>query len=233
MSALLLKAEMRDKNVSNKTLRNSRTIPGELYGHKIKNQSVSVPLADFSKVYKEVGENILIDLAIEKQAPIKVLIHDITRDVETHVVEHIDFYQVNMNEKITTEIPIVFTGESDAVKILGGVLITQIESIPVKCLPSELVREFTIDLGVLTDYSKRISLSDIQGIPDSMEVLRDMDSTVALVSAPRVIVEDIIEETTDEAVTEDGVVEKEGEKKEGEESKGTENSEEKLDIKKE
>ena len=204
MSNIVLTAKKRDTASSVRALRKDRSIPGVLYGHGVENKILAVEAADFNKIYKEAGDSMVVDLTIEKETPIPVLIRDISRDVETHEVEHVDFYQVNMNEKLTTDIPVTFTGEAPAVKTLGGVLITQIESIPVRCLPKDLVREFIVDLGSLTDFTKRISLSDISGIPESMEILRDMDSTVVLVNAPRVVAK---EEAEVEAEGEAGLAE--------------------------
>lgn len=207
MSEIVLNAKNRETSTSVNELRKKNIVPAVLYGHGIKNKNLSVTLSEFNKAYRQAGESMLVDLVVEKEAPVKVLIHDTSRDVETHTVEHIDFYQVNMNEPITTDIPIVFSGVAPAVKTLGGILITQLDSIPVKCLPKDLVKAFIVDLSVLTDFNDKISIEDIKDIPESMEVLREKDSTVALVSAPRVVTKSA-EETADEEAVEAGNAEK-------------------------
>lgn len=222
MSTIELKVTTRDLKTSVKELRSKRFVPGVLYGHGVDNTSITVALNDFVKAYKQAGESTLVDLIVDDAKPVKVLVHAIERNVETNIAEHVDFYQVNMNEKLHADIPVIFDGESSAVKGQGGTLITQIESIPVKCLPGDLVDAFHIDISVLDDFSKRLLISDIPNIPETMEVLRPMNSAVALVAPPRVVeVDTVVEEATDgEEATEgaEGEV-KEGEVKEGEAAK--------------
>ena len=217
MSTIELKVTTRDIKESVNDLRKKRFVPAVLYGHGIENQSITVALSDFVKAYKQAGESTLVDLVVGDSNPVKVLVHAISRDVETNVAEHVDFYQVNMKEKLHADIPVVYEGDASAVKEQGGTLITQIQSIPVKCLPSDLVDSFTVDISVLDDFSKRILLSDIKNIPDSMEVLRPMESVVALVAAPRVAeVEVTMEEVAEGEEGEETSAEDEGEEKEGE-----------------
>jgi len=215
MPILELKANTRDKDTSLTDLRKNRRVPAVLYGHNIKNQSIDVAVSEFVKVYKQAGESTLLDLVIGDTKPVKVLVHAIARNVETNTPEHIDFYQVNMAEKLHADIPIIFEGDSPAVKAQGGTLITQTSSIPVKCLPEDLVDAFKVDIGVLDDFSKRIHISDIKNIPETMEVLKPMDQAVALVAPPRVVEVDtpVVSETEEgeDAETEEGEAPAEGE----------------------
>ena len=226
MSTIELKATTRDIKESLKELRKKFFVPGVLYGHGIENKSITVALNEFVKAYKKAGESTLVDLIIDEGRPAKVLVHAISRNVESDVPEHVDFYQVNMNEKLHADIPIIFDGDAPAVKTQGGTLISQIESVPVKCLPGDLVDAFHVDITVLDDFTKRILISDIKNIPDTMEVLRPSSSAVALVAPPRVmevdvIPEDVAVEDGEEASAEgaDGDKSAEGAAKEGEAAK--------------
>ena len=225
MSTLELKATIRDAKTSVNDLREKRFVPGVLYGHGIENKSITVALNEFTKTYKQAGESTLVDLVIGEDKPVKVLVHAISRNVETNIAEHVDFYQVNMNEKLHADIPVVFEGAAPAVKAQGGTLIVQIESIAVKCMPADLVDSFKVDISVLTDFTKRILISDIPNIPESMEVLRPMTAAVALVAPPRVVEVDVIpeKEVEGDAPEEEGDEEKapeaEGEKEAAETAK--------------
>ena len=156
MSTIELKATIRDTKESLKDLRANFCIPAVLYGHGIENKSITVSLGEFVKAYKKAGESTLVDLIVGDEKPAKVLVHAISRDVETNTPEHIDFYQVNMDEKLHAEIPVIFDGDAPAVKAQGGTLISQINSVPVKCLPGDLVDAFHVDISVLDDFTKRI-----------------------------------------------------------------------------
>ena len=75
--------------------------------------------------------------------------HDIQRNAVTGDIIHIDFYKVNMKEKIKTAIPIVEIGEAPAVVDLEGALINNRDEVEVECLPGDLIPEIEVDISVL------------------------------------------------------------------------------------
>lgn len=185
-------------------IRKSGFIPAVLYGHGIKNRSISVPVHTFSNIYKQAGENTLIDLTIGKESAQKVIIHDIQHDPLTEKLIHVDFYQVRMDEKITTEIPLKFIGESPAVKEHGAVLIKVRDAIQIECLPNDLIPEIHIDLSVLRTLEDNIRIKDVP-LPKTIHVLDDPDESIALVTAQKVEEEPItapVQETTPAETTE-------------------------------
>jgi large subunit ribosomal protein L25 len=97
---------------------------------------------------------------------------------------HADFYQVRMTEKLETEIPLRFVGESPAVKDLEGNLITEKDALEIRCLPADLVPEFEVDLSLLKTFDDVIKVADVR-VPKTIEVLHDADEVIALVTAPR------------------------------------------------
>jgi len=202
MTALTLTATKRDIKESTKKLRTHGIVPAVLYGHKVKNVNLALAYKDFTKIYREAGENILIDLEVAEQKPVKVLIHDVAQDVVTDKVIHVDFYQVRMDEPIHAEIPIHFMGEAPAVKELGGVLVKQLDHLPVKCLPNDLIKSIEVDLAVLSDFEKVIRVSDLS-IPRNIEVLKTPDQVIVLVTPPRV--EEKAEKEEEAEVTEEGL----------------------------
>lgn len=212
MSDLTLKATTRAQEESPRAIRREGNIPAILYGHKIENQMLNLPYNIFYNLYREAGENTLIDLAIDGKEPFKVIIHDVDRDEVSNKVRHVDLYQVKMDEKIETEIPIHFIGESPAVKEMGGVLLKQMDALPVKCLPNDLIKYVEVDLSNLKDLNDVVRVADIT-IPSTLEVLRDGDEAVTLVTAPREEKEPVEEE----GVAEEAVLAAEGEEAKPEE----------------
>ncbi len=184
-------------------------IPSVLYGHKVKNQNLSLKYSDFEKVLDQAGESTLIDLTIDNQKSVKVLIHDFDRDAVTHKVNHVDLYQVNMKEKIKTEIELVFVNESPAVKDLSAILIKALDKIEIECLPGDLISHVEIDLSSLKEFGDVIRVKDLS-LPENITLLTESEAAVALVEEPREE-EEIKEEEETEGVEE---VEVEGEKKE-------------------
>lgn len=166
------------------SLRKQGKIPAVLYGHGVENQNLELESQRFVKLYQQAGASSLVDLAIDQSTPVKVLIHDIDRDPVTDQVIHVDFYQVNMSEKIEAEIQLVFTGVAPAVKELGGILVKNKTALKVKCLPGELVHEIDIDISHLAAFNQSIHVKDLP-VPASYEVLDQLDEVVILVAEPR------------------------------------------------
>jgi large subunit ribosomal protein L25 len=155
-----------------------------LYGHQIKSQPLSVNLQEFERVFQKAGASTLVDLKIDNGETKKVIIHEPQIDPITNQPIHVDLYQVKMSEKITTEIPLKFIGESPAVKELGGTLITNRDTIEVECLPQDLVHEIEVDISNLKTFEDLIKISDLK-IPAGIEILNDPEETVVSVNPPR------------------------------------------------
>jgi len=158
-------------------------IPAVIYGKGVETQSLSVKRSDFEKVFRTAGESTLIDLD-RGDGSIKVLVKDIQRDILKGFVTHIDFYQVNMKEKIKTEIPLHFVGEAKAVKELGGALIKDLDSVEVECLPGDLVDHIDVDISVLNTYEDAIRLNDLT-LPKGLVLVSETNEMVAAVREPK------------------------------------------------
>lgn len=211
-----LKAEERDLKTKLKVLRKSGRIPAVLYGHKVKNQNLSVDAREFEKVLKKAGESTIVDLdANGKKHP--VLIHDVQYHFLTSEPIHVDFYQVSMTEKLKTKVSINFTGESPAVKTMGGVLVKVLNDIEVQCLAADLPHEILVDISSLVDFSSSIHLKDIS-ISDKIQILTPLDEVIIKVQPPRTIEEEapVVDE---KAAVEAAVTASEKPKAEGEEDK--------------
>ena len=182
---LQLKAITREEKAKkNDHLRSLGMIPAVLYGHGIKNRNLKIVRNDFEKIYKTARESSLVDLIIDGQAPIKVLIHDFQKEEISDQILHVDFYQVRMDEKITTEINLIYFGEAAAVKELGGVLVKNSDTIKVKCYPKDLIKEYRVDIAPLKTFSDYIYAKDIK-LPSGLELLTEKDTILTQVMPPR------------------------------------------------
>jgi large subunit ribosomal protein L25 len=174
----------------NKQIRKQGIIPAILYGHKVKNLLLSIKQKDFKKVYQKAGESALIKLDLERGESTAgkkeriVLIHSLDKDPVSDKIIHVDFYQVKMDEPITTEVPLVFNGKSLAVDREGGVLIKNFNSIEVKALPLDLPREIEVDISCLKTFDDNIYVKDLK-IPARAEITAEDKEVVASVVPPR------------------------------------------------
>ncbi|MEI6596762.1 MAG: 50S ribosomal protein L25 [bacterium] len=157
-----LNAQLRsESNGTAKKIVTTGFIPAVIYGFGKANQNIKVKKNDFEKVFAVAGEFNLVDLTIDENQSVKVIIKDVQRNGITDNVIHIDFYQVDMAKKITTEIPLNFIGEAKAVKELGGTLVKNMDTVEVECLPGDLVSHIDIDISVLENFDQFIRLHDL------------------------------------------------------------------------
>ncbi len=183
----ILKLNVLERKETGKALTKLRAngfIPAIRYGHDKTPMNLSVQYIDFSKLYKAAGESTLVELLCAGQKPVNTLIHDVQVDPLSGRFTHIDFYQVNMDEEIETDIALEFIGESPAVKASGGVLIRNLDEVKVKCLPKDLPHSLAIDLARLATFDDQFKVSDIV-LPAGVEMLESLDTIVALVEPPR------------------------------------------------
>lgn len=206
-------------------LRKEGMIPAELYGHGFPNEHLSVSAKEFVKAWKEAGESSVVKLKIENSekpgAELNVLIHDVQKNPLTGEVASIDFYEVRMDQKIKTSIPLQFMGEAPAVKEFNGVLIKAVQELEVEALPGDLPQHIEVELNKLTQIGENIHVKDL-AISDKIRVFIDPEAVVATVT------EQAKEEEVVQPVSvEDVKVEGEEKKKQAEEVGKTEGEEKK------
>jgi large subunit ribosomal protein L25 len=90
-----------------------------------------------------------------------------------------------MDELIKTDLPLHFMGESTAVYQGEGSLIKNLEVIEVECLPGDLPEPIEVDIAVLDDFEKTITLADL-AMPEGVKLVEeDLTTVVAHVEPPR------------------------------------------------
>lgn len=188
-----LQAELR----ASQTKTDNQYLLAVLYGNKVANVNLKIKQTDFEKTWKQAGESNLIDLELNKET-VPVLIKDLQYHPVKHLPIHVDFYQVNMKEKITTEIPLNYIGESKAVKELGGLLMKYADAVEVRCLPGDLLNNLDVDISVLVDFEGAIHMKDLN-LPKNMELMRDPEEMVASIIPPKTSEQMAAEEAIEKA----------------------------------
>jgi len=159
-----------------KKLRKEGIVPASLYGKKVKSIAVQVDLKEFEKVFKEVGETGVIELKLDgKNRP--SLIKNLHIHPVTDQILHVDFYQVDLTEKIKASIPLEIINDAPAVIDKKGVLLTILDAVDVEALPADLPEKIEVDASKLNDVDQVISVSQLP-IPSKLTVLTDGEREV-------------------------------------------------------
>ncbi len=161
-------------------LRKEGILPANIYGKDVKSTAVQLPLKEFEAVYKAAGETGLVDLDVHGEKK-PVLIHNVQLDYLTQAPIHADFYQVNLQEKIKTMIPVVLIGEAKAVVDRLGLLLQTLHEIEVEALPTNLPERFEVDVTNLAVVNDQITVEDLKKNPE-VEILTDPSQTIAKIS---------------------------------------------------
>lgn len=189
MDTKALKAEVRKiEGRKVKNLRLQGVLPANVYGKKVKSVAVQVSLKDFEKVYSEVGETGLVDLEVGKEVR-PVLVHNVQVNPVTDKPVHVDFLQVDLNEKVEAEVPVEISGESPAEKQALGTVVQYINEIQVEALPRDLPEKFVIDVSGLTEVDQAIFVKDIKVDRSKVELKGDAEAIVVKVEPPQKIEE--------------------------------------------
>ncbi len=178
-------------------------IPAIVYGHGMEAMSIWVEATDFARVFKRAGETGVIELKVdgEKKA-MPTIVRAIQHSPLKHEIIHIDFYKVSLKEAVTADVPVVLTGESEAVK-KGGTLIHGADTIEISALPNELPHEITVDISSLETFEDSITVADIT-VPGNVNIVSDPSLLVVGMAATRIEKEDEpAQEESAEDATED------------------------------
>lgn len=202
-----------------KKLRSKGLLPGNVYGNKVKSESITVDFKEFRNLFKEAGETNIVNIVLEgKNRP--TLIHNVQTDPITDLPLHVDFLQVNLKQKVTAQIPVELVGDSSAEKQGIGTIVQYTDEVEVEALPTELPESFEIDISKLENADDQIQVKDISIDKTKVEMKEDSETVVVKVEPLRK--EEEVALPTEEEEGE----EKEEEGKE-ESEKGEENTEEK------
>jgi large subunit ribosomal protein L25 len=186
-----LKLEPRDDRGRHlQALRRQGRLPGVVYGHNVDPVTVVVDGREFVKAFQKVGRNQLLDLQLENEPVRKALIREVQRSPRDGDLLHVDFYQVNLTEKIESEVPIELDGEVEIVAKGEADLQRGLHVLKVECLPTDLPPVITVDVSGLQEIDDEIRVKDLK-IPPGCEILDEPDDLIVKVAAHREEVEEV------------------------------------------
>jgi len=216
---LTLTAKNRDIKGDLEALRKGGELPAVFYGAGKESTSISIPTVEFKKIWNKAGESSTVKITTP-EGSVDVLIHEVQVDPVSDEPIHVDFLVIDMKKKITVEVPLEFTGVSEAVKGGLGTLVKVLHEVEVEALPADLPHNFIIDISKLQTVDSQILVSDIK-LPTGVIMITKGTEVVASIALQKEEKEEVA--PVDLSAIE---VEKKG-KKEEEGEAGAETTEEK------
>jgi large subunit ribosomal protein L25 len=177
-------------------LRRAGFLPATVYGNHIEPQSIQVDSHELAAILRHAGRSQLIDLVIGDQSPRPVFIKQTAVDAKRHTILHVEFFQANLRERLTTRVPVHFVGESPAVKV-GGIFLPVLDHVDIESLPDSVpAGGLEAGLGLITEMNGLIHASDLV-MPPGVSLITPPDEILAKVNPPlsEARVEELIGET--------------------------------------
>jgi large subunit ribosomal protein L25 len=190
MASASLGAEVRSesgKGVARK-LRAAGRVPAVVYGHGREAQSLSLVARDLDKLLSSIAAgSTVIELSVGS-ATTKTLIREVQRHPFKKQIMHVDFMELVAGEKVIVDVPLVFTGIPEGVRLSGALLEQILHSVEINVDPAAIPNHIDVDVTNLA-MGHSLHIRDLK-LPEGVEVLSEADATICAVVAPRAVVEE-------------------------------------------
>jgi len=167
-------------------LRQDGFIPSVVYGGHGDPISTQSPEVETTKVAHAAGKHTPVHLTIDGKKKLAI-IKSIDLDPVKHSVRHVAFHTVKQNETITTEVPVILTGEGESAAERAGLVVLQaVEKIEVKAIPANLPESIEMSIIDLATTEDKLTIADII-LPKGVEFAdheQDTDLVIANVYEP-------------------------------------------------
>lgn len=190
MATVSLSANSRDSKGKGaaRTLRSQGQVPAVIYGHGRDPQSLALNARDLDKLLSHIqAESTVIEVSVGGHTA-KTLIREIQRHPIKRQILHVDFQALVAGEKVTVSIPIVLTGTPEGVRLEGGVLDQTLREIEIEVDPSNIPDHIEYDVTNMV-IGDSVHISDLK-VPEGVEVQDDPETSVAVLAAPRAVIEE-------------------------------------------
>lgn len=179
MEKVVLKASKRDvagKQV--KALRRAGQLPAVIYGRHLEPISISLDAHSASLALSKLTSSSLVTIDVDG-TEYPALVRERQRNYIKGTLLHVDFLAVNLTEELRANVRVEITGVSPAVKDFNAVLVTNITTLEVECLPTDLPERFVVDISVLKQVGDGIRVGDLV-VAENVRVLTDPDEMIVV-----------------------------------------------------
>lgn len=168
-----LTAQLRDqlgKRNARRMRRERDQIPGVIYGAGQPTQSVHFSAKELGNALAEESTySRILTLHLDSHGEQKAVLKQVQRHPSRPRILHVDFLRIDMNKKLTMEVPIHLIGAADAPGVKdGGILSHHLTEIEIQCLPADLPQFIELDIAHL-GLGDSLHLADVK-LPAGVEL---------------------------------------------------------------
>ncbi len=162
--------ELTGKRNARRIRRELNQIPGVVYGAGQETQSVHFTAKEITNALAEESTySRILNLHIEGHGEQKVVLKQVQRHPSRPRVLHLDFLRIDMNKKLSMEVPIHLLGSSEAIGVKdGGILSHHLTEVEIHCLPADLPQYIELNISKL-ELGHSLHLADLV-LPTGVEL---------------------------------------------------------------
>ncbi|MCX7598808.1 MAG: 50S ribosomal protein L25 [Armatimonadetes bacterium] len=165
-------------------------VPGVVYGAGREPQPIVVARETLERIAR-LGTNVVLELCVDGQSPpegVAAMVKAVEHHPVTRAPLSVDFQWVSLTRVVHVSVPVVLTGSPEGVRLEGGVLEQLLHDVEIRCLPTNIPPELTVDVTHLKVHES-VHVRDL-ALPEGVEIVTDPDAAVATIVPPRIQVEE-------------------------------------------
>ncbi len=168
-------------------LRRQGQVPGVIYGHARKPQSLAIPTREFEKQMSRISaDNTVIELSLDGTNA-RALIREIQRHPFKREILHVDFQEVVAGEKVTVRVPLTLGGTPVGVRLHGGIVDHILRELTISVDPADIPNHIDVDLSEM-ELGQSLHVSQL-AVPEGVTVLDEAGAAVVVIATPRAAIE--------------------------------------------
>lgn len=152
-------------------LRAAGLVPAVVYGGNDGTQTIQLGARELDRTLEKGGATSLLYLVGPDFPKTRVLIRELQRHPVRRNVLHVDFVRVAAGQKIVMAVPLHVVGQAPATEF-GAVLLQNVDSLEISCLPDDLPHAIEIDVSGLVEVNDRIYARDLK-LPAGVTLAHD------------------------------------------------------------
>lgn len=165
------------KNASSR-LREKGLIPGIIYGNSMDALPIELEQKGMQEFLRKNSSSGLVSLNIDENN-YTVFIKEVQKDPVTGNIIHLDFQQVDLDEKVQVFVPIVLKGKA-AVKKNGSIVQQQLRDLEIKCSANKIPKALELDISHFKP-GDTLKVADVE-FGEEISIVHDAESIIASVA---------------------------------------------------
>jgi large subunit ribosomal protein L25 len=168
-----------------KRSRRAGRVPAVVYGRGLQAMAVTVERKQlYTVLHTEAGLNALINVEVDGGDTVLAVAREIQRHPVLGDITHLDFIKVSLDETITAEVALEYTGTPAGVKEDGGFVEAIENTVAIEALPTAIPNSIELDISEL-GINDTLRVSDLPEL-DGVTYIDEPDRPLVTVLPPRV-----------------------------------------------